>query len=468
MEFLSFYFTRTRVDPSSMSVSRPILLLIALCSAMVAVALSGGASAKTGQPLVVTGTIDGVIDPVQLRYVEQVLDTAEREDADAVLFSMDTPGGLSTSMNSIIKKFISDEQKIPVIVWVGPRGSEAASAGMYITFAADIAAMAPATNIGSATPIQGSGKDIGGDLRRKVINNSVVQVKNLQKDHGRDTKFAERAVRKADNIDSDEALKMNVIDVQAKSIRALLDQIDGRVTKPKGIKMNTKDAAIKNVEKSITLKILAAVINPNLVFLLFSAGLLGLAFEITHPGTILPGVVGALCFITALFGLQVLPITATGVILLIIAVVLFIAEAFVISHGVLGLGGAVAFFLGGLMLFQSDSGLGVDIPVLIVVALTLGGFFTIILRKAMEVRRAPQASALDYLVGKTAVVRTEFNPMGQVFVNGELWGATCIAEGLAVGDSVTITGVTGLTLSVEPTPSSDQPPTNTPTEVSHG
>lgn len=393
--------------------------------------------------------ISGPIDPVTVQFVKGVLATADKEHADVVLFTLDTPGGLSTSMDSIVRLFVDDTQKIPVVVYVSPRGAEAASAGLFLTLAGDLAAMAPGTNIGSATPIQGNGKNIDKDLRKKILNNAEARIRNIARDHKRDEKFPVAAIRSAENITSDEALKRNVIDVVAKNERELLMLIDGRTTHPKGLKINSTNARVKHLEVPWHQKILKQLIDPNIIFFLFSAGLLGLAFEITHPGVVLPGVVGAICFVIALYGFQVLPTTTAGLVLLFAGVIMFAAEAVVVSHGVLAIGGTISFAIGGLMLFQSDSGLAVNRALLFGTTLLLAGFFGVIVVKAFQARRKPVTTGSESMIGARGIVRRAIDPKGSVFVNGELWGAHA-ATPIAEDTEVVVTQLSGLTLTVQP------------------
>ena len=443
-----------RIAPVHSLPRRSARLFLALAAAFLATLLmlqpAPPATAAGSKPSVLVAPIEGAIDPVTRDFVRAVLDRANRESFDAVVFEMDTPGGLMSSMDDIKKDFLSEKQ-IPVMVWVGPSGARAASAGAFITMASDVAAMAPGTNIGSATPIQGSGKNIGGDLRKKVINDAVASMRALAKEHGRDPKFAEDAIVKAANIDAREAKQRGVVEFVAESIPDLLDQADGFVTKPKQLRLDTADAAITRMELPWSKRLLKLIIDPNIIFLLFTAGIIGLGFELTHPGVFFPGVAGAICMVIALFGLQVLPTTTAGVVLLLLAAAFFAAEIAVVSHGVLGAGGAICLFLGGLLLFKRGSGLSIDLWLLLSVTLCLGGFFIFVVRKVLAARRAPVRSGAEGIVGSIGVVRRSLNPSGRVYVQGELWEATSAhGEEIPENTRVEITRMDGMRLAVQP------------------
>ena len=402
-------------------------VLFAACISVLAVLIAGAAirpeaAAAASARKVLVAPISGAIDPVTRDFVDSILRRGEREDVAAVVFEMDTPGGLMSSMDEIKKAFLAEKQ-FPVFVYVAPSGARAASAGAFITMASDVAAMAPGTNIGSATPIQGSGKNIGGDLRKKVINDAVASMEALAREHKRDVKFARDAIVDAANIDARVAKQRGVVEFISPSLGDLLDQADGYVTKPKGLKVRTASASITRVDMPWTQRILKHIIDPNIIFLLFSAGIIGLGFELTHPGVFFPGVAGAICMIIALYGLQVLPTSVAGVVLLLLAAAFFAAEIAVVSHGVLGAGGAICLFLGGLLLFKRDSGLAVDIWLLISITLCFAGFFGFVVRKIVAARRAPVRSGVEGLVGSSGTVRRALTPEGRVYIQGELWDA---------------------------------------------
>lgn len=424
-----------------------VFVVLAVAS-FVAIGESTTLQASSAQHPVIVGTIEGAIDPVTRDYVTDVLRRAEREDAAAVVFEMDTPGGLMSSMDEIIKEFLVT-RSFPVIVYVAPAGAKAASAGAFITMSSDVAAMAPSTNIGSATPIQGNGNNIGGDLKRKVLNDAVTRLKTIAKEHGRDEKFAEEAIRSAANIDAREAKKRGVVEFVEPSLGTLLEHVDGYRTKPKNLTVHTAGAPITRVGMSWSMRLLKNIIDPNVVFLLFSAGLIGLAFELTHPGVILPGVAGAICLVVALYGFQVLPTTTAGVVLLLLAAAFFAGEILVVSHGVLGAGGAVSLFVGGLLLFDRDSPFAINIWILLAVTLCFGGFFGFVVHRVVAARREPPRTGRELLIGSAATVRRSLSPDGTVFAQGEIWKArTEDGAHVAAGEQVRVVAVDGLELRV--------------------
>jgi len=436
------------------AISRRPVLLTSILLILAALALSatavGAADDDAGRPLVIEASLEGTIDPVADEFVARVIKQAREDNAAALVFRMDTPGGLSTSMDEIVKRIVN-EKELPVVVYVAPGGARAGSAGAFITMASDVAAMAPGTTIGSATPITSDGQDIGKDLRKKVINDASSKMRTLARERGRDEDTAEAFVREAENVTADEALEKNVIEYVADSLPELLQAIDGDSVEPKGLTLDVKDARIEKVDPPLSLRILKLLVDPNLIFLLFSGGLLGLAFELTHPGTIFPGVAGVILLVFALFGIQVLPTAGAGVALLLLAVAMFAAEALVTSHGVLGGGGAVSLFLGGLLLFEDDSGYAIDLWLLLLVSLSLGGGLVFIARKAMQAQTSRVRTGAEFLVGEHGVVRRELDPDGTVFVQGELWQARNEdGTALQAGARVRVTRMAGMTLHVVP------------------
>jgi len=313
-------------------------------------ALAGAAAAQETTPRVLAVELENDINPVTQDFVVGAIERGEREGYDAVVIELDTPGGLDSAMREIIKKELDAE--VPVVVYVYPPGSRAASAGAFITLAADVAAMAPATNIGSSTPVAVGGGEIPADLRRKVVNDAAAYARELAETHGRNGDWAEQAVRVASNLGAQEALEQNVVDVVAPDLPTLLNEIDGLRTEPKGFVLNTAGATVDTVEMSLWKRILDTLIDPNLIVLLMSIGVLGITIEILNPGLIFPGTIGAISLIIGLFSLQVLPVSWAGLLLMFLAVGFFVTEAFVPSHGALALAGAISFVVGALMLFE--------------------------------------------------------------------------------------------------------------------
>jgi membrane-bound serine protease (ClpP class) len=409
------------------------------------------ASATTSTPRVLAAKFDNDVNPVTQDYINDQIKRANKEHYDAIVILLDTPGGLSTAMNKIVKAELAS--KVPVIVYVSPPGSRAASAGVWIGQASDVLAMAPNTNIGSSTPIDVGGGNIQSDLRRKVVNDAAASLRELARTHGRNVAWADSAVRVASNLGATEALDKNVIDVMAPTLPALLDKIDGTNTgKPKHIVLHTKDAAITNVDMSVWQKVLDTLIDPNLIVLFMSLGTLGLIVELWNPGLIFPGTVGAVSLILGLFGLQVLPINAAGALLMLLAFAFFAAEAFVPTHGAITLAGAVCFVLGALLLFQpAGDTYSVSVPLVIGIAVALAAMMGLIAVKLVQVRRAPVVTGQSELVGQVGVVRQSLAPVGLVYVRGELWRARSNGERVEPGTSVRVDQIDeDLVLEVEP------------------
>jgi membrane-bound serine protease (ClpP class) len=423
-----------------------------------ALVLCATASATTSRTRVLAVKFENDVNPVTQDYVNDQIDRANKEGYDAVVILLDTPGGLATSMKKIYTKELASE--VPVIVYVSPPGARAASAGVWIGQAADILAMAPATNIGSSTPINVGGEDIQKDLRRKVVNDAAASLRELARTHDRNVRWADAAVRRGENLGATEALRQNVIDVMAPTLPALLDKIDGTKTVPKGIVLHTADAEITNVDMSLWEKILDTLIDPNLIVLFMSLGTLGIIVELWNPGLIFPGTVGAIFLILGLFGLQVLPISAAGLLLMLLAFAFFAAEAFVPTHGAITVAGAVCFVIGALLLFEpAGDTYEVSVPAVIAIAATLAGLMALVAFKIVQVRRAPVVTGSSELLGQVGIVREKLAPTGTVFVRGELWQArTNDGEPLDAGTQVKIDKIDDdLVLEVEPLSATAEP-----------
>ncbi|MEX2102948.1 MAG: nodulation protein NfeD [Gaiellaceae bacterium] len=424
---------------------RAFFALLGVVAATLTLAGMAGAQER---PRVLAVEFENDVNPVTQDYVTDAIDRAENEGYDAVVILLDTPGGLDTAMRAIVKREL--EADLPVIVYVSPEGARAASAGLFLTMAADVAAMAPQTNIGSSTPISGSGEDIPGDLKRKVINDAVASIRALAVEHGRDPDWAEDAVREAANLPAREALDQNVVDIVSPDLATLLEEIDGRRTEPKGLVLNTAGAQVDTIEMSLWKRILDTVIDPNIIVLLMSIGLLGITVEILNPGLILPGTVGAISLVIGLFGLQILPVSWAGILLLLLAAGFFTAEAFVTTHGALALAGAISFVFGSLMLFDpAGDAYQVSLPVALAIAGTFALLTIFAVGKAVQARRRVPVTGQEELVGEVGIVRQALDPSGTVFVHGELWQARTNGEPLAEGDEVEVEGIEdGLVLQV--------------------
>ena len=412
-----------------------------LLAAFLFVAIAAPAHAASA-PKVLAIHFTEDVNPVTQDWLNGRLSHAESHGYSAAVIVLDTPGGLEESMRKIVQKELA--LKIPVIVYVSPEGARAASAGVWISEAADVLAMAPSTNIGSSTPIQGNGTNIGSDLRRKVVNDAAASLRGLAKTHGRNARWADAAVRKASNLTASEALRMNVIDVVSPSLPALLRTIDGRVTTPRHLTLHTAGAQIVDVKPGFFTRFLSTLIDPNIVSLLFLAGLAGLGFELFHPGVVIPGAFGAICMVCALFGFSVLPLSWGGLMLVLLGAALLVVDAHVTSHGALTLSGLVAMAIGLTTLFH-DSGTPYHMHVWVVVTVTalIGGFWAFAVSKSVAARRAPVLFGPEQIVGLEGVVRAG----GDVFVRGELWRVRS-EEPLHEGDRVSVDALDGLTLAV--------------------
>jgi membrane-bound serine protease (ClpP class) len=423
------------------------LLRISLAAALLGLAAGAAVAQSEEVPRVLAVEFANDVNPVTQDYVTDAIDRANDESYDAVVLLLDTPGGLDSSMRAIIKKMLASE--VPVVVYVSPPGSRAASAGVFLVMASDVAAMAPQTNLGSSTPVAAGGGEIPSDLRKKVVNDAAAYIAELAREHDRNAGWAEDAVRKASNLGAQEALQIGVVDFLAPTLPALLEEIDGYETTPKGLVLDTAGAQIDTVEMSFWKRILDTVIDPNIIVLLMSLGVLGITVEILNPGLVLPGTAGAISLILGLYGLQVLPVSAAGVLLMLLALGFFAAEAFVTAHGALALAGAVSFVFGALLLFDpAGEAYQVSLWVAVAVGGTLALLTAVAAAKAIQARRARPQTGREELIGEAGVVREGLTPEGFVFVHGELWraraadgpipaGATVVVE--EIGDDLTLT-----------------------------
>lgn len=407
-----------------------------------------GAAQQDGGPLVRSVELDMTINPASAGWVEQALEDAENNGAEIVIFRLDTPGGLDDSTRDIVKDILA--APMPVVVYVSPNGARAGSAGAYITEAADVAAMAPQTNIGSATPISLGGGEQDEVLGRKIRNDAAAYIRALAEGHGRNGDLAEQLVRNAVNVTATEAQRRNLVDIVAEDEQALVRELDGfRVQGPKAQTLETTGARIDSVGVPFKFAALELLVNPNTVFLLLTMGLILIGLELFNPGMILPGTLGGVSLILALFGLAQLPINVAGLLLILLAFGLFAAEAFVISHGALAVGGVVALAFGGLLLFDTDSeAFEISVPLVLLTAAVLGGFFAWLIAKAVQARHAQVHTGTEDLIGARGEVRSPLAPLGHVFVKGALWRARSEHEGIQVGDEVVVEKVDGLTLTV--------------------
>ncbi len=409
--------------------------------------------------------IDGSIGPVTQELITRAIDSAEAEGAAMVILQMNTPGGLDHSMREIIQAIL--DAHVPVVTYISPQGSRAASAGTYILYASHVAAMAPATNLGAATPVQvggvpttptdpaggGSGQE-GGDgkssMEKKIINDAAAYIKGLARLRGRNEAWAELAVREAASLTAEEALESEVIDLMADDLTGLLKQLDGREVNVKGrnVKLATEALIIERITPDWRSSLLAVITNPNVAYVLMLVGIYGLILEFSNPGIILPGVVGTICLLLALYAFQVLPINYAGLALLGIGLAFIIAEMFVSSGGILGAGGVIAFTVGSVMLFD-DEYIAVSMPLIGGTALVAGGFMLWILKKFATLRHRQVVSGAEYMIGRSGTVVADFTGRGRVEVDGESWLAESDRP-LSAGQQIRVDAIDKLVLKVEP------------------
>lgn len=422
----------------------------AVLMAASALAQDGGDDGE-GRGLAYSFKLDDAISPATESWVDSALDEAVAEGAEVAIMTLDTPGGLDSSTREIVQKITTTE--IPVIVYVYPDGARAASAGAFITQAGDVAAMAPGTNIGSATPVSlGTGEEQDDIMGRKVTNDAAAYMRALAEVHDRNPDLGEEMVREATNVSAEEALEENFIDFVAASQPELLDEIDGfEISGSKAQVLDTSDLEIEEHEMPFGYRALGVLVNPTMAFLFMTIGLIGIAIEIFSPGMIFPGALGVIFMAMGLYGTAQLPVTWVGVFLLILAMGLLITEAQIGgTYGALGGPGILALVFSGLLLFNSDRGAEVSTPAIIAIAVLLGGAMMFTIRKVAETRRQRPWTGYEELIGEVADVRSTLAPVGQVFVEGALWRARAAEPGeeFRAGDKVQVEAVDGLTLEV--------------------
>ena len=414
------------------------------------------AAAPSGGVALARIVIDGTINPAVASFVHDAIERAHGEDAPALVIELDTPGGLLPSMRAIVKDLLA--APVPVIVYVAPSGAGAGSAGVFITLAAHIAAMAPGTNIGAAHPVGGSGEDIKGTLGRKIENFTASLSEAIARQRGRNVEWAVRAVRKSVSITAEEAARMNVVDFVAKDLDEVVTRADGRSVEVggavrklalvKAVRGPDGHARVETYTMRLSQRVLNVVADPNIAYLLMMAGLLGLYIEFTHPGVAFPGIAGAICLLLALAALHVLPVNTTGLALLILGIALLVAEAFLPTFGVVGAGGLVAFLLGSLFLFDTaETGVAVARSLVFGVGGTLAAIILAVGALVVRSQRARPALGAAAMVGAVGVARGRLAPTGSVLVRGEYWTADS-DEVVDEGDRVEVTAVDGLRLRV--------------------
>jgi membrane-bound serine protease (ClpP class) len=411
-------------------------------------ALTGAAPAHAAQPVSLI-ELDGAITPITDRLLTTAVERAQADGSQALIVQLNTPGGLERSMRTMAQTILNSG--VPVIVYVAPTGARAASAGVFITMAAHVAAMAPATNIGAAHPVTAGGGDMGKEMSKKVANDAAAFARSLAAERGRNVEWAEKAVRSSVSVTEREAVKLKVVDLVADNLQDLLAKVDGRVVKTaRGVvTLQTRDAPVKRIEIRFRDRFLALITDPNIAYILMMVGMLGIFFELQNPGVVLPGVIGGISLILAFFAFQSLPINWAGVLLILFGIALLIAEIKIASHGVLTIGGVISMVLGSFMLYDApEVGFRVSWAVIIPTVGATAGLFVWAVSAGVRAMRRPQVTGAQGMVGRLAVARGELGPEGQVNVDGEIWRAVAEGGAIPAGEKVRVTAVDGLTLRV--------------------
>jgi membrane-bound serine protease (ClpP class) len=390
--------------------------------------------------------IADAISPGTAEYIKSGIRTAEENGAACIIIELDTPGGLAESMRLIVQNILAS--RVPVVVFVSPGGARAASAGVMITMAADVAAMAPGTNIGAAHPVGAGGKDIDGSMSEKIINDMVAQAQSVAQKRGRNAEWVEDAIRESVSVTETEALKENIIDLIAKDTDDLIRQLNGREIKDRG-KLELDEAQKVVLEETLRTKILRTISNPNIAYILMMIGLAGLYFELSHPGAIFPGVIGGIALILAFFAMQTLPVNYAGMLLIMLAIIFFIMEMKITSYGLLSVAGIVSLLLGSLMLFEGDTpDMKLSWQVLLPTIFVISGFFVAVASLVFRAQISRATTGAGGLVGEIGIVKKALRPEGKVFVHGELWHARA-KESLDEEVKVRVVKVENLILEVE-------------------
>jgi membrane-bound serine protease (ClpP class) len=438
--------------------ARPFLPLLLLLP------LLGPGSARAAdppRPSVLVATIAAPISPVTADYLASVIERAEEEDVALLVLELDTPGGLDTAMRQMVQAIL--KTRVPVAVYVSPSGARAASAGVLITLAADVAAMAPGTNIGAAHPVSVGGGPMDNTMSRKVENDAAAYARSLAQSKGRNAEWAESAVRESASLSERQALEKTVVDLVAPRLDALLAQVDGREIRKanRAVTLRTREAQVTRAPMGLRHRVLSALADPNVAYILMMIGIYGIFFELSNPGAVFPGIVGGISLILGFYALQTLSANYAGFLLILLAIVLFILEIKITSYGALTIGGIVALVLGSVMLFRAsgDPYLRVSWSVLITMAAVSTAFFGAVISLAVRSQLRKPMSGPEGMIGETGEALTEFDGKGKVRVVGEIWDARCDRQ-LHKGDLVTVTGREGMTLIVSGGHSSNQPTGN--------
>ncbi len=407
----------------------------------------GPAATASGRVLVMK--LEGPVSPVSALAVRKAVDRAEDGGYRALVIEVDTPGGLESSMRDMVKRMLASQ--VPVITWVMPGGARAASAGVFVVMAGDVAAMAPGTNIGAATPVNLQGP-MDSTMAHKATNDAAAFARTVAAQRGRNGEWAEQAVRRAVAASDSEAVALRIVDFEASTLAELLALADGRTWRrgEERLILHTKGLPVDRIEPGFTERLLGLIADPNVAYILMMLGFYGLLFELQSPGAILPGVVGGICLILAFLAFSVLPVNSAGIALIVLAIVFFLAEIKVASHGLLGAGGVVSLLLGSLILFQGGGG-GPRLSWAVIAGATVStsAFFLVIMAAGLRARRRRVTTGTQGMVGLTAVVVERLAPGGRVRLRGEYWNAVS-GTPLEPGTEVEITGVDGLLLRVRP------------------
>ena len=398
---------------------------------------------QEGEALIID--LEGPINPGTATFMIRGMKEAEKRGSSIIIIRLDTPGGLASSMRTMVKGIMNSP--IPVVVYVAPKGAGAASAGVMVTVCAHIAAMAPSTNIGAAHPVAAGGKDIEKTMSEKVVNDMASYGRGIAQAKGRNGEWVEQAIRESVSITADEAVKKHVVDLVAPDVDELLKRIDGReiTLQGKKITLKTKDLKKTYYHPGFRDRILKIISDPNIAYILMMIGLAGLYFELAHPGVIFPGVVGAISLILAFYSFQTLPVNYAGLLLIILGIVFFIAEVKVTSYGVLSLGGLTSLTLGSIMLFED---VGVSLSLMMPTLVLVGGFFVVVSTLAFRAYRSKPKSGIEGMIGEVGLVKETIDPEGLVFVHGEYWRAKA-REKIEQGENVEVESIQGLVLNVK-------------------
>jgi membrane-bound serine protease (ClpP class) len=403
-----------------------------------------------GRPTVFLVRLTGTVNPGMAELLRRALSEAHKGGAACLIAELDTPGGLVSTLRDMVQDIMASP--VPVVVYVAPSGARAASAGALLTIAANVAAMAPGTNIGAAHPVdlgQGGGEDE--TMARKAENDVAAMARAVATERGRNVAWAEKAVRESVSASATEALELNVINILARDLDNLLAQLDGIevVVQGKKTRLAVEDSVLMEVKESLREKVLQTIADPNIAYILMMIGVTGLYFELAHPGTIFPGTAGAICLLLGLFALQTLPVSATGLLLLLLAVILFVLELFVSSNGILGLSGLVALLLGSLMLFNTPrTGISIAAEVLWTTFICVSSFLGAVVYLATKASLSKPLSGMEGLIGEKGAVTEAVGPKdGRVFLHGELWTAVSEAD-IPVGVEIRVVGFKGMKLRV--------------------